>query len=94
MVAARARQENDTHSPQIADAHVFVVSRIMRWWPQLQWGGMGSTVYGPPPSKNTTETTTEVTESEKPTETTLPPSYDPTIEPEVDVYGPPPDSMD
>ena len=58
------------------------------------WGGMGSTVYGPPPSKNTTETTTEVTESEKPTETTLPPAYDPTIEPEVDVYGPPPDSMD
>ena len=34
--AARARQENDTQSPQIADAHIFAVSRIMRWWPQLR----------------------------------------------------------
>jgi hypothetical protein len=58
------------------------------------WGSFGGTVYGPPPSQNTTETTTKVTESEKPTEATLPSSYDPTIEPEVDVYGPPPDSMD
>jgi len=54
------------------------------------WSGFGGNVYGPPPSKNT-ETTTEVTESEKPTDAVLPTEYDPTKEQEVDVYGPPPE---
>lgn len=55
--------------------------------------GFGGNVYGPPPSKNTTETTTEVTESEKPADATLPSGYDPTKEMEVDVYGPPPEDL-
>jgi len=55
------------------------------------WNGFGGNVYGPPPSKNTTEPSTEVTQSEKPTDATMPTEYDPTKEPEVDVYGPPPE---
>ena len=51
------------------------------------WNGFGGNVYGPPPSSNTTRET-EITEE------TLPPTYDPTSEREVDVYGPPPDEAD
>lgn len=58
------------------------------------WNGFGGNVYGPPPSSNTTESKTGITEPEKPTDATLPSKYDPTKEPEVDVYGPPPDSPD
>ena len=54
--------------------------------------GFGGNVYGPPPDRPTT-TGTQQTQS-KETETTLPPTYDPTSEREVDVYGPPPDSPD
>lgn len=60
--------------------------------------GFGGNVYGPPPSKNT-GVTSEATDPSKTTGketevTTLPSEYDPTTEPEVDVYGPPPDSPD
>ena len=51
------------------------------------WNGFGGNVYGPPPSSNTTKET-EVTE------VTIPPTYDPTTEQEVDVYGPPPEAPD
>ena len=49
--------------------------------------GFGGNVYGPPPSTNTTKETQE-------TEATPPSTYDPTLEPEVDVYGPPPGEPD
>ena len=55
--------------------------------------GFGGNVYGPPPEDRPTKTSAEQTESRQ-TEASLPPTYDPSGEPEVDVYGPPPDSPD
>lgn len=51
------------------------------------WNGFGGNVYGPPPSSDTTKDT-------KVTDVTVPSTYDPTTEQEVDVYGPPPDEPD
>ncbi len=62
--------------------------------------GFGGNVYGPPP-ETSVNTPTEQTQSEKPSNTgtretadSYPTPYDATGEPEVDVYGPPPDSPD
>ena len=59
--------------------------------------GFGGAVYGPPPER-TSSAPTQQTGSENPetsetkeTDATLPSEYDPTKEPEVDVYGPPPE---
>lgn len=59
------------------------------------WNGFGGNVYGPPPSSNT-RAATQDTKPEKPvpgkeTDVVPPSEYDPTAEPEVDVYGPPPE---
>ena len=48
---------------------------------------LAGTVYGPPPSSDTTKET-------KVTDVTVPSTYDPTTEQEVDVYGPPPGEPD
>ncbi|MBO4450221.1 MAG: hypothetical protein J5777_06515 [Clostridiales bacterium] len=51
--------------------------------------GFGGNVYGPPPERPTSNPTQQ-TET-KNTDASLPPEYDPTKDPEVDVYGPPPE---
>lgn len=51
------------------------------------WNGFGGNVYGPPPSSDTIKDT-------KVTDVTVPSTYDPTTEQEVDVYGPPPGEPD
>jgi predicted small lipoprotein YifL len=57
--------------------------------------GFGGTVYGPPPETSDKPATRQTESKEtKETDVTLPSDYDPTLEPEVDVYGPPPDSPD